>query len=205
MVIVIASPRPAKAPQPYALSATRWIARSANRSAQGVEHFAGEVGFGRAAFDEQGRGHRQRDRPRSERQSDHDRQNDPVVAEPELGPPCRGAVVEPARGVDAFAAAPAQRVIDRDRDRGSRRKKLGHNQFRDNQAELGRIPASGGEEPVRTGVVPHPCQAGAGEHPAHGAGRGLGEQARHQHGEGSESRCGETLPQREQDTCERDR
>ena len=82
VVMVISRPSPANAPQPYAASATTWIARSANRSASASTRSRARSGVDRPPRDRQGGQHRQRDRARQRRQRHDDRRDHPIIPEP---------------------------------------------------------------------------------------------------------------------------
>ena len=79
----------------------------------------------------QGEAHRQGERAVQEREGDHDRGDDPVVAVADLAGAGGGPVVEPGRGVDLGPAAVKQGVIDRDPHRLS----LGHQQAHDQRGK----------------------------------------------------------------------
>ncbi len=161
-----------------------------------IDQVTGQIGFGAlTSLDRQAGQHRQRHRPRTERQRHHDRGDHPVVPEPQLELPSRGAVVEPADPVHLLPAAAEQSVIDHDRDRCARRQQVSDDQLSHPQPELVGAPPGRGEEPVRPGVVPHPGQTRPAQHAAHRPSDRLGHQPAHQRGERLEGRRGETRPE----------
>jgi hypothetical protein len=143
-----------------------------------LDHFPGQHRFGRPVTAPQPDQHRQRDGPVQERQGDHDRGDDEGVAAGEflvaLGHLQR-AVVAPVRRIDAAAAAAEQGAVNGDHQRCADWNQVADDQPQHGAAHGVRVPARGGEEPVRPAVMPHPGQPCAGQHAARRSARRLGD------------------------------
>jgi hypothetical protein len=79
------------------------------------------------------------------RQLHYDAGHDPAVAEPDRFRALRRTVVMPRHTEHLLARPREQRVVDRDRERGSRREQPGHDQIGQGQAERITRPAGDGE------------------------------------------------------------
>jgi hypothetical protein len=117
----------------------------------------------------------------------------------------RGAVVMPRRPEDFLPGPLEQGVVDRDRERGSRREQPGHDQIGQGQSQRITRPAGVGEQSVRAAVMPHLIQPGAGKHPTHRSTPGLRDQTDHQPDEALECRCGEARAELGKQTGQRAR
>jgi hypothetical protein len=146
---------------------------------EGVHQVTGQVRLGAGTLDRQGGQHRQRYRPRHERQCHDDRYDHPVVAEPQLHLTRRGTVVEPASTVHLLPATAKQGVIDHQGDPLPGPQQMSDDQLRHHQPDLPRTPPRRGEKPMRPAVVPHSGQTRSGEHAAHRPSDRLGHQPDH--------------------------
>jgi hypothetical protein len=109
----------------------------------------------------------------------------------------------PRRPEDFLPGPLEQRVVDGDRERGSRREQSGHDQIGQGQSERVTRPAGGGEQSVGAAVLPHLIQPGTGEHSTHRAAPSLRNQADNQPDEGLECRSGKARAKLGQQTGQR--
>ena len=73
----------------------------------------------------------------------------------------------PGRGEDFRSTSSGQGFVDGEHDRRVGREQQVHDQGGQDQADLPDVPAGSREESVSAGMVPHPGQAGAGQHSTH--------------------------------------
>ncbi len=172
-----------------------------------VEQFAGQLqrGVVGVAGGPQAGQDRQAHRPAQEREVDDDADHDPAVAPG--GPVAAGAVavVVPGRAVQLWAAAAPQGVVDRQHDRGAGRDQRLGDEVQQDQAELVRAPACGGEEPVGQVVVAAGGQPCPDQHPGDGVLARPGQEPGHQCLEGPHRRRGEAGAERDEQVGERAR
>jgi len=111
--------------------------------------------------------------------------------------------VVPEAGVDLAPEAVQQRVVDHDHQRHPRVEQPRDDHVQDPQAELVGTPARIGEETMRAGVMDHPRQPRADEHPADRPQPRLGNLARDQGPEGLKSGLREARSEKGQQPIQR--
>jgi hypothetical protein len=154
---------------------------------QVVDHVQREIGArgGGLAAPQPG-GDRQPDRLGQERQADHDRADDPGVAETDLVLASSGPVMRPQRPEDLLSHPVDQGVVDDQQNRGVLGKQALDDRAGQPQTQLVGIPRGFGEERVRPAVRPYPCQPRCGEHAGDRAPPGLRDHPGRQVAEGLE-------------------
>ena len=168
-----------------------------------LDHLPGERDLAGASGAPQPGQDRQAQRPGQERQLHDDPGDHPAVTEPNRLGTLGRAIVMPGDAEHLLARAFEQGVIDHHGDRRTRRQQPGHDRIAQHQPDRIRAPASGGEEVVRTAVMPHPFQPGAQQHPAHSPAPRLRDQPHHQSDERAMTRRGETRPEHRQQRGQR--